>query len=123
MPVLMTSAIPIFRIFSKEKAVEFYVDFLGFTIDWEHKFVPDAPVCIQIHYGDLILHLDEHHGDSGPGSHIYVQMTGLDEYHQTLNAKKYGNLRLSIEPMPWGSNVMEVIDPFGNRIRFGESPT
>ena len=27
--------IPVFRIFSVEKAREFYLDFLGFKIDWE----------------------------------------------------------------------------------------
>lgn len=28
---------PIFRIFDYNKAVELYVDWLGFKIDWEHK--------------------------------------------------------------------------------------
>src|SRR5437773_10613657 len=34
----MQTAIPILRIFSIEKAKEFYLDFLGFSIDWEHRF-------------------------------------------------------------------------------------
>lgn len=29
---------PILRIFNECKAKEFYVDFLGFTLDWEHRF-------------------------------------------------------------------------------------
>jgi hypothetical protein len=29
-------ATPILRIFDEAKARELYVDFLGFTIDWEH---------------------------------------------------------------------------------------
>jgi hypothetical protein len=34
----LRQAIPSLRIFSVEKAKEFYVDFLGFTWDWEHRF-------------------------------------------------------------------------------------
>jgi 8-oxo-dGTP pyrophosphatase MutT (NUDIX family) len=29
---------PILRIFDEAKAKEFYVEFLGFTVDWEHHF-------------------------------------------------------------------------------------
>jgi Glyoxalase superfamily protein len=34
-------AIPILRIFDVGKAREFYIDFLGFQIDWEHRFNED----------------------------------------------------------------------------------
>jgi len=39
---------PIFRIFSLEKAREFYIDFLGCKVDWEHRFEPSAPVYMQV---------------------------------------------------------------------------
>ncbi len=42
MTIAFNPAIPIFRIFSVEKAREFYLDFLGFTLDWEHRF---EPIC------------------------------------------------------------------------------
>jgi hypothetical protein len=29
-------------------------------------------------------------------------------------------MRPGIEHAPWNANVMEVIDPFGNRLRFNE---
>jgi catechol 2,3-dioxygenase-like lactoylglutathione lyase family enzyme len=29
---------PILRIFDEAKAKEFYVEFLGFRVDWEHRF-------------------------------------------------------------------------------------
>ena len=48
MPFQVTRVVPIFRIFSVEKAREFYLDFLGFTVDWEHRFGPDFPVYMQI---------------------------------------------------------------------------
>jgi ribosomal-protein-alanine N-acetyltransferase len=39
---------PIFRIFSLEKAREFYIDFLGCKVDWEHRVEPSAPVYMQV---------------------------------------------------------------------------
>ena len=67
MSIHFKGTIPILRIFSIEKAKEFYVDFLGFKVDWEHRFNEDAPVYMQVSRGDLVLHLSEHHGDSSPG--------------------------------------------------------
>lgn len=38
MSVAFQKTIPILRIFDVEKAKEFYVGFLGFSVDWEHHF-------------------------------------------------------------------------------------
>jgi catechol 2,3-dioxygenase-like lactoylglutathione lyase family enzyme len=38
------STTPILRIFDGAKAREFYVGFLGFTVDWEHRFEPGLPI-------------------------------------------------------------------------------
>ncbi|MNU74795.1 Bleomycin resistance protein [compost metagenome] len=113
------AAIPILRIFSLEKAREFYLDFLGFTWDWEHRFEAGMPLYAQVHRGDLVLHLSEHHGDGTPGSAVFVRMQGVDEFHAEVSAKRYGYMRPCVEDMPWG-RVMAVIDPFGNRLSFCE---
>ena len=60
--------VPILRIFSVEKAKEFYCIFLGFKVDWEHTFEPGMPVYMQVSRGDLRLHLSEHHGDEFYGA-------------------------------------------------------
>jgi len=113
-------AIPILRIFSVEKAKEFYLDFLGFTIEWEHRFEPSLPLFAQIARSDLILHLSEHHGDASPGATVNVRMMGIDAYRAELIGKNYGYGRPGIEDQPWGMREMTVHDPFGNRIRFME---
>jgi len=113
-------AIPILRIFSVEKAREFYLDFLGFEWDWEHRFEPGMPLYAQVHRGDLVLHLSEHHGDATPGSAVFVRMQGVDEFHAEVSAKGYGYMRPGVEDAPWGRE-MTVIDPFGNRLCFCES--
>jgi catechol 2,3-dioxygenase-like lactoylglutathione lyase family enzyme len=43
MEVGFTRVVPILRIFDIEKARQFYVDYLGFTVDWEHRFSEEAP--------------------------------------------------------------------------------
>ena len=113
--------IPIFRIFDLPKARAFYLDFLGFKLDWEHRFDDKGPLYMQISRPGLTLHLSEHHGDGCPGSTIFVRVTGLAEYHAQINAKGYGYMRPGLEETFHNSRCMEVIDPFGNRIRFDES--
>ena len=113
-------AIPILRIFDLEKAKDFYVGFLGFRVDWEHRFDDNAPVYLQVSRGNLVLHLTEHHGDCCPGSSVFVRTTQLDQFHQEINSKGYKYMRPGLETAPWNAKVMEVIDPFGNRLRFNE---
>ncbi len=113
--------IPVLRIFSVEKAREFYVDFLGFAVDWEHRFDADAPLYMQVSRGGVSLHLSEHHGDGTPGAVVFVDMVGLDAFHQEITGRGYRYLRPGIEDTPWNARVMQVIDPFANRIRFSKS--
>ena len=112
--------VPILRIFSVDKAREFYLEFLGFTLDWEHRFAADLPLYMQVSRGALCLHLSEHHGDACPDSTVFVRMRGVEALHRELTAKSYRYLRPGVERAPWGARVMEVTDPFGNRIRFNE---
>jgi catechol 2,3-dioxygenase-like lactoylglutathione lyase family enzyme len=114
-------AIPMLRSFDVGKAKDFYVGFLGFHVDWEHRFDTTAPIYMQVSRGNLILHLTEHHGDCCPGSTVFVQTTQLAQLHQEITAKGYPYIRPSIDIAPWQAKVMEVIDPFGNRLRFNEA--
>jgi hypothetical protein len=120
MTIHFERTVPVFRIFSLEKAREFYLGFLGFSVDWEHRFEPGAPVYMQVSRGTLSFHLSEHHGDSTPGSRAYVYMSGVADLHRELNEKKYRHNRPGLERREWGMTEVTVIDPFGNRITFGE---
>jgi uncharacterized glyoxalase superfamily protein PhnB len=118
--ILFQKSIPILRIFDVEKAKEFYVGFLGFTTDWEHRFTEDFPVYMQISRGNLTLHLTEHHGDCCPGARIFIEMTGLDQLHQEITHKGYKYMSPGIEKTFYNAKCLEVIDPFGNRLTFNE---
>jgi ribosomal-protein-alanine N-acetyltransferase len=64
--------VPILRIFDVAKARKFYVDYLGCTVDWEHRFDDLAPLYMQVSRGSLVLHLSEHYGDGTPGAVVYT---------------------------------------------------
>ena len=115
----MSPAIPIIRIFAEAEAKIFYLEFLGFTLEWEHRFEADFPLYAQVKRMDLTLHLSEHHGDATPGSAVFVPMKNIDALHQELIAKNYKYANPSVQDLPWG-RMMEVTDPFGNKIRFCE---
>ncbi len=121
MSISFLKTIPLLRIFDVEKAKAFYVDLLGFTVDWEHHFDDEAPAYIQVSRDGFLLHLTEHHGDCCPGSTVFVWMTGIEEFHQEISSKGYKFMRPGIETTFYDSKSVEVVDPFGNRIRFNES--
>ena len=109
---------PILRSFDEAKAKEFYVDFLGFKIDWEHRFEEGLPLYMQISKDGCVIHLSEHHGDCAPGAAMRIETTELEEYQQQLLAKQYKYARPGITDTCWGSRDMTVNDPFGNRLIF-----
>ena len=116
----MAIARPIFRIFDYSKVIEFYIDWLGFSIDWEDK-PTDAPIYMQISLNGIVLHLSEHYGDCSAGARIHIEgFAGLKEYHRNLLDKKFKFMRPGIERTSWDASTlcMEVIDPFGNRLTF-----
>ncbi|THV14243.1 glyoxalase superfamily protein [Rhizobium rhizophilum] len=111
--------IPIFRIFDVDKAMEFYRDFLGFTVDFEHRFGENFPLYCQVSRGDCVLHLSEHAGDASPGAKAFTWMHDIKAFHAELTAKDYRYLKPGLQEAPWGLE-MTVTDPFSNRIAFCE---
>lgn len=120
MTIAFERTVPILRMFSVDKTREFYLDFLGFKIDWEHRFDKDAPLYMQISRGGTVLHLSEHFGDGVPGSALYVYMKGIEEFHRELTAKNYRHAKPGILDQEWGMREIMIGDPSGNKLRFGE---
>jgi hypothetical protein len=110
-------AIPILRSFDRDKLVEFYVDYLGFTIDWEHGYVDHSPLYAQLSRGRAVLHLSEHHGDASPGGAALIPVADVAALHDELHSRPYDFAHPGISDEEWG-RVMVVIDPFHNRLVF-----
>jgi hypothetical protein len=117
--IVFQPPVPIFRIFDEEKARGFYQGLLDCKVDWEHRFEPNLPIYMQVSRGPLKLHLSEHSGDASPGGNMVVYTRGVVELQKRLIAKNYRYNRPGLEEQDWGLEC-QVIDPFGNRIRFLE---
>jgi len=113
----LEAAAPIIRIFDEAKAREFYLEFLGCSVDWQHRFEPDAPLYMQVSRGAMVLHLSEHSGDATPGANAVVFAKDVEKLHGELLARNYRYNRPGLQKQDWGLE-MQVIDPFGNRLRF-----
>lgn len=116
----MTKVIPVFRVFDRKKTIEFYIDWLGFSIDWEHA-PTNSPFYLQLSLRGVKLDLSEHHGECSPGARIsIVDFEDLFAYHQLLTDKQYPYMKPGLERVDWDPETlsMTVIDPFFNRIIF-----
>lgn len=109
---------PILRMFDESKTKEFYVDFLGFKIDWEHRFDDGLPLYMQISKDGCVLHLSEHHGDCTPGAAMRIETTELEKFNKELLEKQYKYARPGLNDTPWGTKDMTITDPSGNRLTF-----
>lgn len=110
--------IPILRIFDVKMARDFYLSFLGFRVDWEHRFGDDFPLYMQVSRGDCRLHLSEHHGDCSPAAGVRIFVGDVDAYCAEITGRHYSFARPGVEEMPWNSREMTVTDPFANRLIF-----
>jgi uncharacterized glyoxalase superfamily protein PhnB len=115
-----TATIPVLRSFDESKAREFYVDFLGFTVDFEHRFGDTYPLFMQVSRGGCLLRLTEHFGDACPGAAVTINVRDIETLHSELAGKDYRFAKPHLEKTPWGTMEIRLADPFGNRITFSQ---
>ncbi|GAA4909363.1 glyoxalase superfamily protein [Tessaracoccus lubricantis] len=108
---------PIIRTFPGPEADRFYLRFLGFSVDWEHRFEPSLPLYRQISRDGIVLHLSEHHGDATPGSAVRLRVADVATLQQQLLTSSIYPLRIGLESQEWGDELA-IPDPFGNTLIF-----
>jgi uncharacterized glyoxalase superfamily protein PhnB len=118
---MLSHTTPILRSFDETKAREFYVDFMGFTVDWEHRFADHAPLYMQVSRGRAVLHISEHYGDASPGGAVRIETADVDALARELREKRYKFANPGDgQVMPWGTKEVTLTDPFKNRLIFFE---
>ena len=116
---LLAGTTPVLRSFDETKAREFYADFLGFEIVFEHRFGENFPLYIGLMRGKCFLHITEHYGDACPGAHVRIATANLDDFLEELTAKDYKYAKPGTpRETPWGTREMTITDPAGNRLTF-----
>lgn len=96
-------------------AVTFYTERLGFTLGWKWgEPATHANVCRDSVALDLIA------SPKGVRSSAmaYIQVAGVDELHAELQGR--GVPTSGLADRDYGMRDFEVVDPFGNRIAFGQ---
>ena len=116
-------AIPILRIFDVAIAHRFYLEALGFSVDWEHRFEGTSPLYTQISRDGILLHLSEHVGDGTPGSAVWIPVDDVRALYDEVRRAPFDALKQSpgfdAEDGPGGPGF-SLIDPFGNQLRFAQ---
>ncbi len=120
MSEIILKGIPTFRILDYEKAIDFYIQGLGFNLDWEHRFAPNEPVYMQISRNGLTLHLTENKRFEA-GVIVFVDCKELNQFYMELNNRKNKIGHSKPEKTNWQTIQMEIEDPFGNLLRFNKT--
>ena len=104
-------ATPILRVADFDASVAYYVNSLGFHLDWsEGQFG-------SVRRGEASLMLCE--GSQGhPGTWVYVSVGDADALYDEISARG-ATIRHPPRNFPWGSRELHVFDPDGHVLRFG----
>lgn len=117
---MLQKTIPILRMFDVAKAKEFYFEWLGFKIEFEHQFEENTPYYIGITKDDIQLHLSEHYGDATPGSKVFIVCNEIKKYFAELQSRPYKYYRPCLEKTFYAALEFSVQDPFGNKLSFNQ---
>lgn len=102
------------------KTKDFFVDRLGFEVLAEYA----AQKFLILKRGEAEIHFsqspDEAHAFTiGRESSCYIRVQNIEILFQEFKDRG-APFRYELTKQPWGMNEMQVDDPYGNAIRFGE---
>jgi hypothetical protein len=80
--VMLHQPTPILRIFDEAKAKEFYLDFLGFTPTFEHRFGGNFPLYMGVSHSGCELHLGT------AGGAVTAQHASGSSWHKVSGSKR-----------------------------------
>jgi catechol 2,3-dioxygenase-like lactoylglutathione lyase family enzyme len=114
----MQQVVPALRITDCARSRAFYVDGLGFHIEWEHRFEPHLPVFMRVSRDGLAFYLTEHEGDCQVGGLVHLYVPDVDAWYAECLRKGVPVKEAPNESLA-GLRDMTVVDPDGNQLRIG----
>lgn len=103
---------PTLRITDYATSKGFYVDGLGFQIDWEHRFKPQYPVFMQVSRDGIAFFLTGHTGDCPVGGLIHLYVPDVDSWYVEFQRK---GIPVK-EPPNESLQGLRIVDPDGNKL-------
>lgn len=103
-----------------EITAEFFETKLGFRVD---AIFPDHGHLILVR-DEAEIHFwrtsnDDHARTIGSDSSCYIRVENVSELYEELMQRE-APFRYELTDQPWGMKEMQIDDPYGNAIRFGE---
>jgi catechol 2,3-dioxygenase-like lactoylglutathione lyase family enzyme len=118
MPLPEQRVIPTLRITDYERSKAYYVERLGFTVDWEHRFEANFPVFMSVVREGMQVYLTQHRGDCQVGGLVHFVIQDVDAWHKEFRDRE---ARVTEAPNDdLGFRNMTITDPDGNQLRFME---
>lgn len=114
---MQQTVIPQLRITNAERSLAFYVDSLGFKVDWQHQFESGYPLFFQITRDGQTIFLSEHSGDCEVGGAIYFRVPDARACYEEFLQRGVTTTKAP-ENTPWGTCEFLLTDPDGNKLRF-----
>ena len=106
---------PTLRITNYAASKKYYVEVLGFKIDWEHRFEPNFPVFMQVSRDGMAVFLSEHTGDCPVGGLVHFYVPDVDAWHEEFQARG-AIIRETPNECLQGVRSMAIEDPDGNKL-------
>ncbi|BDZ48721.1 glyoxalase [Frondihabitans sucicola] len=91
------SPVPVIRIQDHATAYDFYVEYLGFAVQWEHRFEPELPLYARLARSGVVIDLSEHYGDGTPGSAVWIPVRDVEALHVELIGKRNAHSRPGVD--------------------------
>ena len=113
----MQQVIPALRISDDAVSRAFYVDRLGFQIEWEHRFQPDFPVFLKVARNGMTVFLTQHRDDCPSGALVHFYVADVDAWYAEFLARGVAIQTPPSEDIE-GLRDMLILDPDGNKLRF-----
>jgi len=110
----------IFSVSDLELSVKYYVDTLGFTIDWRYGTI------IGLKYGNVLLQISApsvgtNRKATGEGN-VYIFCDEVDQYFHDITAKG-AFILVGLADREYGMKDFAIRDPDGNILSFGKEIT
>jgi catechol 2,3-dioxygenase-like lactoylglutathione lyase family enzyme len=110
----MQAVVPTLHIAEYERSRRFYVEGLGFRIDWEWHQEP-GPRFLQVSRAGMRLYLSERADDCPSGAQVHLYVTDVDGWQAELLTRGIVAEHAPTD-RPWGNREMLVRDPDGNKL-------
>lgn len=114
------TVIPQLRIGDEARSLAFYVEALGFSVDWSHRFEPGFPVFMQLTREGQTIFLTQHSGECQPGGAVYFIVPDAKALCEAFIARGATPTN-PLADTPWGTCEFAMTDPDGNRLRFAQN--